>query len=380
VATAFRENFKAGLEVGAGVTVYHRGLPVVDVWDGVADSSTGRPWQRDTMAVLASPTKALVTAAALLLVQRGVLGLDTPVADYWPEFAAEGKSGITLRMILSHRSGVVALDHNPITYEALRDWTPIVDALAAARPEWSPGTAHGYHATTFGHLVGELVRRTTGLTVGQFFAKEIAAPLGLDCHIGLQASEVPRLAVPVASQAEELMGGGVNPGTSELLRALGDPRSLTHRVSISSMAIDGAINEVQRVQVENPSYDGVASAPALARFFAALTGEVDGCRLIGPDLLRELRQVHSTGRCRSLLLNTTWGLGVMLPDGPLFPADAGLSTAFGLAGASGSFGFADPEHELAFGYVPNRGSTAIGSLDPRARRLIEATYRSLRAA
>ncbi|MER5704772.1 serine hydrolase domain-containing protein [Micromonospora sp. NPDC002296] len=378
VARAFARNFEEGAEVGAAVTVYRRGRPVVELWRGVANPETGRPWRRDTMAVLASLSKTLVTGAALMLTERGVLDLDVPVAHWWPEFAAEGKGGITLRMVLSHRSGVVALDHRPITYEALRTGTPVVEALAAARPEWPPGTAHGYHATTFGHLVGELVRRTTGLTVGRFVAREIAGPLGLDCHIGLPADAVPRLATSLPSQAETLMSGGENPGTSALLAALADPASLAHRVSISSMAADPMLmDEVTRVQVENPSYDGVASATALARFFAALIGEVDGVRLIGPGLVAELRRVHSTGPCRCLLLPATWGLGVMVPDGPQFPADAGLGTAFGLSGANGAFAFADPEHELSFGYLPNRGSAELGVLDARTRRLVAATYRSL---
>ncbi|MEV8504802.1 serine hydrolase domain-containing protein [Actinoplanes sp. NPDC051475] len=377
VAEAFAENFAAGLETGAGLAVYVDGRQVVDLWQGVADPGTGRPWQRDTMAVLASPTKALVTGAALLLAERGDLDLDAPIARYWPEFAAAGKDSITVRMVLSHRSGVVALDHRPITREGLRTWTPVVEALAAARPEWEPGTAHGYHATTFGHLIGEVVRRTTGETVGRFFAREIAKPLGLEAYIGLPAAAVPRLAASVPSRAEELMSGGLNPGTTALLAALADPSSLTHRVSISSMAIDGSLTEAQRVQLENPSYDGVASAGSMARFFAALLGEVDGIRLIGPGLLDQMRSVHSDGPCRSLLLPTTWGLGVMLPDGPLFPASAGLAGAFGLAGASGSFAFADPDRRLAFGYVPNRGSTGIGTLDSRAGRLIAAAYRSI---
>jgi CubicO group peptidase (beta-lactamase class C family) len=378
VEEAFRANFAGGLEAGAGVSVYHRGVPVVDLWGGVADVATGRPWERDTLAVLTSPTKVLVTAAALLLVRRGVLDLDEPMASYWPEFAARDKAGITLRMVLSHRSGVVTLDHDPITYEGLRAWTPVAAALVAARPQWTPGTAHGYHATTFGHLVGELVRRTTGLTVGRFLARELAGPLGLDCHIGLAADDVPRLAVSVASQAEDLMSGGLNPGTNALFAALAEPSSLAYRVSMGSVAFDGeTAGEVARARLESPSYDGVASAPGLARLYAALLGELDGFQLLNAELLDQLRTVHSTGTCRSLLLETTWGLGVMVADCPQFPADAGLATAFGLAGASGAFGFADPEHELAFAYVPNRGSTVIDRLDPRARALVAAVYRSL---
>lgn len=372
VGDAFLANFAAGAEVGAGVCVYHRGRPVVDLWGGFADEAATDPWRPDTLAVLASPTKALVTGAALLLVDRGVLDLDAPVAEHWPEFAAEGKAGITLRMVLGHRSGVVCLDHAPLTEASLRAHTPVAEALAAARPEWEPDTAHGYHATTIGHLVSELIRRTTGLTVGAFFAREIAAPLGLDCYIGLPDPASAHLATMLESKAEAVMAGA-DPGDGiAFLTALGDPDSLSHRATIGSMALDLAPDPV----TENPSYDGLASARSLARFLASFVGEVDGFRLTTPALARELRTVHSSGTCRTTLLPTTWGLGVMLPDGPLFPASAGLGTAFGLGGANGNFTFADPERELAFAYVQNAGSAEIGRMDERASRLVEAVYRS----
>ncbi|WP_256104207.1 serine hydrolase domain-containing protein [Streptomyces sp. ODS05-4] len=373
VAEAFRRNFASGAEVGAGVCVYHRGRPVVDVWGGFADEARTDPWRADTLAILASPTKALVAGAALLLVDRGLLDLDTPVAAYWPEFAAHGKAGITLRMVLGHRSGVVCLDHAPITEEHLRAHHPIAEALAAARPEWEPDTAHGYHATTFGHLVSELVRRRTGRTVGAFFAEEIAAPLGLDCHIGLKDPGAAHLATMLESKAEELMAGA-DPGDGmAMLVALGDPASLTHRAVLGSMSLDLLPDPV----VENPSYDGLASARSLARFHASFIGEIDGFRLTTPRTTEQIRTVHSTGTCRTTLLPSTWGLGVMLPDGPMFPAASGLGGAFGLGGANGNFAFADPDHNLAFAYVQNAGTQVIGRIDDRARRLVEAAYRSI---
>ncbi|MFA7761422.1 serine hydrolase domain-containing protein [Streptomyces sp. NPDC048723] len=373
VAEAFRRNFASGAEVGAGVCVYHRGRPVVDLWGGFANEARTDLWRPDTLCILASPTKGLVAGAALLLVDRGLLDLDAPVADHWPEFAAEGKAGITLRMVLSHRSGVVCLDHAPIVQEHLRTHTPIAEALAAARPEWEPDTAHGYHATTFGHLVSELVRRRTGLTVGEFFAKEIATPLGLDCHIGLPNPDTAHLATMLESRAEELMAGA-DPGDGlAMLTALGDPTSLTYRAVIGSMSLDLTPDPV----VENPSYDGLASAQSLARFYASFIGEIGGFRLTSPKTVEQLRTVHSRGTCRTTLLPSTWGLGIMLSDGPTFPASAGLGSAFGLGGANGNFTFADPENELAFAYVQNAGTQVIGRIDDRARELVEATYRSI---
>lgn len=370
VQLQFEADIRSGETAGAGLCVYHQGEAVLDLIGGRASAAASDPWRPETLAVLASPTKALVAVAALLLVDRGELELDVPIAKYWPEFAAEGKSGITLRMLLTHRSGVVALDHDPITVDKLRAHTPIVEALVAARPEWTPDTAHGYHAATFGHLVGELVHRRTGLTVGRFFEREIAVPLGLECHIGLAEPAAAHRAVMVESRAEELMDGAQAGAASALLTALGDPASLPHRATIASMDLSEDPNPV----LENPSYDGLASARSLARLFAALIGEVDGRRLLSPALTTAMSRTHSSGICRSLLLPTAWGLGVMVADGPQFPAAAGLGGAFGLAGATGAFVFADPQRELAFAYVPNGGSSVIDRLDPRAERLTRALY------
>ncbi|WP_053708050.1 serine hydrolase domain-containing protein [Streptomyces sp. NRRL B-3648] len=373
VARVFRRHFADGEEIGAAVCVYHRGRPVVDLWGGFADPGRTDPWRASTLSVLASPTKALVTAAALLLVDRGVLELDRPIADHWPEFAAHGKEKITLRMVLSHRSGVVCLDHAPITADHMRRHTPIAEALAGARPEWEPDTAHGYHAVTFGYLVSELIRRRTGRTVGAFFAEEIAAPLGLDCHIGLPDPDAVHLATMLQSKAEDVMSGG-DPGDAiAMLTELGRPESLTHRSTVASMALDPEPEPT----AEDPSYGGWASARSLARLYAALVGEVDGFRLLSPGMSAEIGRVHAEGPCRITMMSTAWGLGFMLPDSPTFPASAGLTTAFGFDGANGTFTFADPRHDLAFAYVQNSGSRELGSIDDRAHRLVRAVYSSV---
>ncbi|MEU9092871.1 serine hydrolase domain-containing protein [Streptomyces sp. NPDC048428] len=369
VAKAFEANFASGAEVGAGVCVYHRGRPVVNLWAGTASENADDLWRPETLGLLASPTKALVTVSALLLVERGLLELDTPVAEYWPEFAAGGKEHITLRMVLSHRSGVVCLDHAPITNEAMRAHTPIAEALAAARPEWEPDTAHGYHGITFGYLVSELVRRRTGLTVGRFFAREIAGPLGLDCYIGVPDPDAVHVATMFQSKAEALFAGD-----DIDLASFIDTASLTYRSMMGSLALDGGVVELV---AEDPSYGARASAPSLARFMAALIGEVDGIRLLSPATLAELTRPHSEGHCLVTLTQCNWGLGFQVPDHPVFPASAGLDTAFGLSAATGSYIFADPEYDIAFGYMQNAGSPVMGSLDERPRRLIEAVYRSV---
>ena len=373
VAEVFRSHFAADEEIGAAVCVYHRGEPAVDLWGGFADPERTDPWRPSTMSVLASPTKALVSSAALVLVDRGVLDLDRPIAYYWPEFAAHGKEKITLRMVLSHRSGVVCLDHDPITADYMRRHTPIARALEAARPEWTPDRAHGYHAVTYGYLISELIRRCTGDTVGAFFAKEIAAPLGLDCHVGLPDPGAVHLATMVQSKAEDVMSGG-DPGDAiAMLVELGKPDSLTHRATVASMALDPEPNLV----AEDPSYGGWASAQSLARLHAGLLGEIDGFRLLTKETTRQIGRPHADGACHVTMMHTAWGLGFMLPDSPTFPAAAGLATAFGFDGANGTFCFADPHHDLAFAYVQNSGSRELGSIDDRADRLVRSVYRSV---
>ncbi|MEV0390248.1 serine hydrolase domain-containing protein [Nonomuraea sp. NPDC050643] len=380
VSDAFRHNFAQGAEVGAGLTVYRHGEQVVDLWGGLADLDTGRPWERDTIAPLASTTKTFAAGALLLLVERGQVDLDAPVAAYWPEFAQGGKGGITVRVLLSHRAGLTSMEARPVTWEDLRDWTPITDTLAAATPEWPPGTAHGYHGVTFGHLTGEIVRRVAGTSLGEFFAREIAAPLGgLDCYLRVPDGELSRIATMVVPEAEQVMLGMEVPELAGMVHALNDPTTLTYRSMFGSVAIGwDTTNDPSTYQVESPSMDGVASAPSLARYYAALIGEVDGVRLLSPRLMDQARRSHGDGIDEILRVRTSWGLGFALPGGPMWPAPEEIAGLFGHSGASGSFAFADPERGLAFAYVPNRGSELLEGGDFRVRGLIEALYEGRR--
>jgi CubicO group peptidase (beta-lactamase class C family) len=375
VLAAFTDNFAQRGEVGASLAVYRDGQSVVDIWGGTADPATGRAWQRDTLAGIASVTKTLAATAMLMLVDRGQIGLDDPVFQYWPEFGAEGKAGVTLRTLMSHQAGVPSLVHSPMTYEGLREGTPVFDAIAAARPEWEPGTAHGYHGLTIGHALSAIIQRITGLTVGQFFAKEIAGPLHLDCYIGLPDLLLPRLATMVVPDDPDAVQLGMNvPELRGLYEGLNDPASLTYQALYGSMALGWeSANDPRYVQVEAPSTDGVASAEGLARMYAALIGEVDGIRLLRPGTVDQARRGHASGHDQVLSIRTDFGLGFMVPGGPLFPRTAGPG-AFGHGGATGSFAFADPEHGLAFGYVPNRGSELLEGNDLRVSSLVQAAY------
>ncbi|MFD0478521.1 serine hydrolase domain-containing protein [Nonomuraea thailandensis] len=236
VREAFARNFDEGRELGASVAVYRRGRAVVDLWGGQAGRDAA--WRQDTITLLASATKGLVATAAMLLVDRGLLDLDAPIAEYWPEFAAGGKADIPLRWVLGHRSGVVTVDP-PLTMVDIEGGTAVGQALAAAVPAWEPGRAHGYHCLTMGWLVGEVIRRVTGLSVQRFFAQEIAGPLGLDLHIGLPDTRERLLACLVPPTEEQLLQGRANPELAGLNRAICDPASLFHRSTFGSIALAG---------------------------------------------------------------------------------------------------------------------------------------------
>ncbi|MBV8980787.1 MAG: beta-lactamase family protein, partial [Acidimicrobiia bacterium] len=193
VRGAFARNFEELGDVGAAVAVRVDGEPVVDLWGGLADAAAEKPWDEDTLALVFSTTKGWTAVCALLLWERGVLDIDAPVASVWPEFAAAGKQSITTRQLLSHQAGLPAFDE-PMTIEECHDLDIVSARLAGQSPRWEPGTAHGYHAITYGWLVGEVIRRVSGRTVGQLFAEEVADPLELDTHIGLQALDFPRVA------------------------------------------------------------------------------------------------------------------------------------------------------------------------------------------
>lgn len=377
VVDAMRDNFATGTEVGAAVCLYHRGEPVVDIWGGWRAPQAQHPWQHDTMAALASTTKAMAAGVALLLIERGELDPDAPVARYWPEFAAENKGNITVRTLLSHQTGLVTLERCPLSLETMTDGGhAIIDELAASPPEWQPGTAHGYHGLTIGHLISGIVRGITGHTVGAFFASEIARPRGLDCYIGLPERHLPRVAQIIPPTDEEVREGFQLPGMEQISEAINNPASLTYRALFGSIDMTFATaNDPNNVPVEAPSSDGVATATSLARYFAMLIGEVDGLPpLIGREVIQQARTPHCQGQDSVLLLPTAWGLGFSLPYGPLFPSTPRLGEAFGQGGATGSLAFAAPEREIAFAYVPNRMSELLEGGDFRVSNLVDSVY------
>jgi CubicO group peptidase (beta-lactamase class C family) len=396
VRDACAHNFSRRGDRGAAVAVYHLGRKVVDLWGGSRDADggwAGKPWERDTAQTVRSATKGVAAACLLLLHQRGRLDLDAPAGTYWPEFKAHGKDRVTVRDVLAHRAGVPALDV-PLTPAQALDGVSGPRALAAQPPLFPPGDEHGYHAQTYSWLLGELVLRVTGNTLGRFLADEIAAPLGLDLWLGLPAGQEHRVGRIGPTAAPE-------PTTSGALRArpkqsvhdaYADPGSLTRRAFAAISPLPDENDPAYRA-AELAASGGIATARALARCYAAFIGEVDreedadaaagtGAepreharvpRLLAPATVTAARTLESAGPDRVLVVNTRFGLGYML-HGPASPLLAPGS--FGHPGRGGSLAFADPEHAVGFGYVTN-GMQKNVTADPRAQALVRAVRDSL---
>ncbi|MFI2783389.1 serine hydrolase domain-containing protein [Streptomyces sp. ALB3] len=373
VRDAFVRNFEQRGERGAAVALYHHGRKVVDLWAGTRDVDGTEPWAVDTVQIVRSAGKGVAAAVPLLLHQRGQVDLDAPVGTYWPEFKANGKERVLVRHLLAHRAGLAALD-TTLTPREAADQVSGPRAVAAQRPQWEPGTDHGYHAQTYSWLVGELVRRVTGRTIGRWVAEEIARPLGLDFWFGLPADEAHRIGRIGPVDPPPAGNGGalrVRPKRS-VVEAYRDPASLTRR---AFGAIDPFPDENDPAYraAELPASNGAATARGLARCYAAMIGEVDGHRLFAPATLTLARTEESTGPDRVLVVSTRFGLGYML-HGPAAPLLGPGS--FGHPGRGGSLGFADPGSGIALGYVTNglqKGVTA----DPRAQALVRAVRSAL---
>lgn len=374
VKDVFATNFDERGDVGASVCVLLGGKPVVDLWGGWADAARSRPWQQDTLVNIWSSSKGVVALAAQMLVDRGELDLDAPVATYWPEFAAAGKADLPVRYLLSHRAGLSG-PREPVSAEDLNDWEKITGLLAAQEPFWEPGTASGYHALSYGFLVGEVIRRVTGRTPGTFIAEEIAGPLGADLHMGLGDAEVARAAQLI--QEPPSLGGDY----AALFAQLDPPAlaALTNPPMAPPGAADAANADGWR-RAEIPAVNIHCTARALATVYAVSAGRgaVGDVRLLTPAGSERLREGQGRGvdlvLGAALAFEMEWALGVVLsgPEGNYGPNPR----AYGHDGYGGSFGLADPEAGIAIGYVMNHMGQAL-SQDPRKVALVDATFASL---
>jgi len=374
VREAFAHNFEAHDEVGAAVCIYRDGVPIVDLWAGRADPESGRPWQRDTLAIVFSTTKGITAACIARLAERGELDVEAPVARYWPEFAANGKADIRVSDVMSHRAGLAEVEGR-FTLEQVCEGSAVVEALAKQAPQWTPGSAHGYHVRSYGWLLGEVVRRVTGLRFGAVLARELAAPLGLanDLFVGLPAAQDPRVArlLPAHQPSDpkelELRARFMGPDT-RLGRALSGPSNLFEYGEMwNTRLLRGA---------EMPSSNGIATARALARVYAAQVGAVDGVRLLAPATVERFRAVQVDGPDLVILVPTRFGLGFALP--PMLSPEC-PEGCFGHPGAGGSLAFADPDARIGFGYAMNQMKMGLTG-DARAASLVRALYDSLRRA
>jgi len=373
VRQAFVENFERRGEVGAAVAVTVGGRPVVDLWGGHMDGSRTRLWQRDTIVNVWSTTKGLCALCAHRLADQGKLDFEAPVAKYWPEFGVAGKESMPVKFLLSHKAGLAAI-RTPLKLEDQFNWNKVTNELARQEPWWQPGTRHGYHAITFGWLVGEVVRRISGRSLGTYFRDEIATPLDADAYIGFGPELDPRV-------AEILPAPAPKPGEPNILMdLLKDPES------VSAKAINNPPNAIATETVnsrpwraaEIPGANGHSTARALARIYGVLAcgGELHGVRLISSGNLPRCYAEQSKGMDEVLKIPTRFSLGFMLsqPGAEFGPNPR----SFGHPGAGGSLGFADLDAKIGFGYVMNQmGDSATSLIDPRCAALINAVYASL---
>lgn len=346
---------------------------VVNLWGGSADGAETRPWGEDTLGTVLSGTKGLTSTCVHHLAELGEVDLDAPVARYWPEFGQAGKGEITLAMVLSHRSGVIG-PRARLPWEQVADWDLVCEQLAAAEPWWQPGTAQGYHMTSFGFIVGEVFCRVTGGTVGSYLRTEIAEPLGAEVYIGVPREEQHRCSEPVDKPTA--------PGLLATLGAPRDPTTLAEHpkaalsISMGFVSDDElSLHDLARWrELEFPGTNAQVSALGMATFYNALATE----RILGRAQMDRAR-VCQGGDEIDLVLGPHvsdhgWGLGYMLNQRRVNGPNPRI---FGHGGMGGSFGFVDLEHRIGYAYVMNRFDHSKDHADPRSLALSEEIYAAL---
>lgn len=373
VRDEFRRNFAERGEIGAAVAAYWRGEKVVDLWGGHRSPNDGAPWNEDTMVVVMSTTKGLSAMTLALANARGWLDYDAPIAHYWPDFAQNGKAGITVRQLLDHEAGLVLLDEK-LTVERLRDLDWLAHVLARQKPAWPPGTRHGYHTVSIGLYMQELIRRVDPQhrTLGRFFHDEIALPLHLDFHIGLPPA-IPdtRLAtLKTLSRMRALLALRSTPPV--LIRKTLAPRSLLRR---SMLIADLDMNDRRSLEVELAAGNGVGTARAIARAYSAFAN--GGAEVgITPETFARITEPPVVAHQPDAVIGIpSWfSLGFLRPGPDV--AFGSSPRAFGAPGAGGSFAFADPDLQLGYAYVMNRMNFYLAD-DPREKALRDLIYRAV---
>lgn len=369
VLETFVENFERRHDLGAACAVYLDGSPVVDLWGGIADSRSHRPWDHDTAAVIFSCTKGILAVCICLLVQEGRLSLDAPVIEYWPEFGQGGKGEVTVRMAMSHRAGLASLDRDFTLGEVLA-WEPVIRGIEVQRPHHPPGAGHMYHALTYGWIVGEIIHRVTGMLPGEYFRRTLGDPLELRTWIGLPASERNSVAWMEPPLPDEESEAARQAAWVRDTNPLVD-RSFTMGGAFAFPAEDGYVTfnapEIQAAQV--PGANGISNACSLARLYAACVSSVGGPQLLRSEMIDDAIRVQSAGPQLTGAPDdgTRWGTGFQLASPPSCPMLGPES--FGHAGAGGQLAFGDAAHRVGFAYLSNQMG---GYGDARSRELTVA--------
>ena len=374
VRAEFERNFRERGEIGAAVAAYWRGEKVVDLWGGRRTPEGDAPWESGTMVAVMSTTKGLAAMTLAVANARGWLDYDSPVARYWPEFAQNGKAGITVRQLLAHEAGLVLLDEE-LTVDTMHDLDEVARVLARQRPAWPPGTRHGYHAVTLGLYMQEIIRRVDPAhrTLGQFFREEIAEPLHLDFHIGLPMGIPDQRLATIKPLSRRRALAALTHSTPQLIVRILRPRSLIRR----SLAIpsDVDVRDREWLEIELPAGNGVGTARAIARAYSALAEGGAEIGITPRTFARLTAPPEGTGENDVVLgMPSYFSLGFLRP-GPT--GWFGSSPrAFGSPGAGGSFGFADPDARVGYAYVMNKLDFYLVD-DPREKALRDALYRAI---
>lgn len=357
---AFERNFRDDDEVGAAVAAVLDGRVVVDLWGGHRDAQRSLPWNADTLVCMMSVAKAVSALCIHILADEGAIDLDAPVARYWPDFAQHGKDQVPIRWALSHLASVPVADAAP--RGAIYDWTAMTTAIAAQAPLWPPGTRPCYHTATQGFILGEIIRRVTGMSLGAFLQQRVCAPLGLNYHIGLSEHDAARCAQMIPGKGTVFDRPPTDEGSAILARGW------------AQLAQGEDFNSIGWRTAQIPSANGHGTPRAIARLYGALArgGELDGVNVISSAALERAIVEQWRGTSPGTGLNFRVALGYFLncpPDRPMGPNPR----TFGHSGAGGAQSFADPEAKLGFCYAPNRmhGGVDIG---PRATRMIETIF------
>jgi CubicO group peptidase (beta-lactamase class C family) len=366
--TLFRENFEKFGELGAAVSIWQDGKPVVDLYGGFCDARHEKPWEADTLVLVWSATKGIGSACLLHVLQEHRIGIDRTVAEFWPEFAQAGKERITLTQLLSHQAGLCALDK---AVDVL-DKCAVIRALEAQKPLWPPGTAHGYHARTFGFLLDELVRRIAGRTLSQYWREVFAQPLNLDLWIGLPEEENPRVATVYAAKS------GKPPEPKKFYSDLTTPGTLARKTFTSPYGLNSVSGMNTPAVRAQPivSFGGIGSASALATFYSMLAngGELEGRTFFSEEIITRMTTTLTDGVDRVFQIPTAFSAGFMKDPCNAAQRMFGASLkGFGHPGAGGSHAFVDPENRISFAYVMNQMEQSLLP-NEKSLRLVDAIY------